>query len=401
MTDRTTSPCTSGTARARLTAAGRGLAAAAGLAVATIAWFECRTLLGFLLSAALNAGLKPVAEAVLTTALDIPVLAALVLAAIRVARAPHGWGYPAERPIISTGLALYLTVAAAVIALGVLRDAAADIRRFVSAATSPALALCLVLALCGVLVFVGVVRWVHRLVMSMLSPAAAHAAAAAASAARLADRGLVDEYGWSAVRDARKALPIDAAVDALRDTLERTRGHYVSLSDVHRARHEAEHAVVAHATGAVLVSADIQQTNGQGGQTHSLPSLEHGPEQQLRAAIATYVAPIRTALAAGDIGGHSDDLQRAIVAAHNLRILVGADAGTVEEIIHRATVETSAILDQHEQAVDTLASELVKNRQLDGRDIVRIITEAAAESPATPTRHGVEPERHALHDVTL
>lgn len=195
------------------------------------------------------------------------------------------------------------------------------------------------------------------------------------------DRDLARTYGYLAVQDVLSALPEDAPTDekiALLEQLDPSQ--FTILSREQRALHEAEHAVVAHALGQVVVSANIAISGVVGG-TVTFRSKKLSPEELLRVRIAISVAPVASALRAGDLDGHSSDLVKATRDAQALSLLLatGTKNTTAEQsvdgIIRSAAALAQDILDVRRDAVEEIKEQLLEHEHLEGREVVRIIQE--------------------------
>lgn len=355
--------------------------------LALTCWFLSLSSLGHNLTQALHVVLTPVPEIVIMTLMDLPVIVAVMLMAIRFSRPRKDWRHPVEREFVSVGVTVFFSVLVTNAAVAILYSYRASLHSFVLGSTSGIVAFFAVVG--GLVLWVGAVRVLTRGVMRLvdLAPPATPVSIAAVSAGRAAgaarraapaDVELVEEYGDHAVADIRDTLPEGASTDEMRDLLERTRGNYTNLTREHRARHEAEHAVVAYFVGAVVISADIHQ-HGQVGGTTERRFTDESPELLLRSTLRICVAPIASAMAAGDLDGHTGDLHKAILAAQSLRLLLGPNAGTSDEHIDEAMTHAVQILEKNRPAVDAITLELIDRDRLLGRDIARIIRETAQQ----------------------
>ncbi|MDP9903170.1 hypothetical protein [Arthrobacter bambusae] len=204
---------------------------------------------------------------------------------------------------------------------------------------------------------------------------------------RSEDRDLARIYGDPAVRDALSALPEAASKDekiALLEQLEPNQ--FKILSREQRALHEAEHAVVAHALGQIVISANIKISGDTGGMI-IFRSRKLTPEDRLRIRIAISVAPVASALRAGDLDGHSNDLFKATRDAQALSLLLATSSRntaaqqSVDSMIRSAAVIAEDILDLQRNAVEEIKEQLLEHEHLEGREVARIITQLTPLSP--------------------
>jgi len=197
------------------------------------------------------------------------------------------------------------------------------------------------------------------------------------------NRELARRYGDPAVRDALSALPKDASKDekiALLEQLEPNQ--FKILSREQRALHEAEHAVVAYALGQIVVSANIKISGDTVGMI-VFRSKKLAPEDRLRIRITISVAPVASALRAGDLDGHSNDLVKATRDAQALSLLLATSSKntaaeqSVDGIIRSAAALAQDILDVRSDAVEKIKAQLLEHEHLEGREVARIIQEQA------------------------
>ncbi|MFK3672478.1 hypothetical protein ACI2IX_20105 [Leifsonia aquatica] len=315
MSDRNTS-LELNTPRSRSATAARVILSAVVCVLILGSWILSLSLLGEQLTWAVQATLKPAAALTIALALDLIIATACLIAVIRLAQPGHAQLRPAERMIVSVGVGMFIAVLFVNVVLGAIRSRAADFAQIIATASGSVLLIGWAGAVLCLIAFVLAARSMHRAVMRLLDPVAGSAAstlpAAATAAAGVAarfNRELSREFGPDAVRDVQLALPENATDEDLRSVLEHTRANYDSLSAAHRARHEAQHAVVAYATGAIVVSADIHQAAGRGGRINRL-LVDQPTETSLRNDIAVFVAPIATAVGSGDFTAPTTSVAR-------------------------------------------------------------------------------------------
>ena len=167
----------------------------------------------------------------------------------------------------------------------------------------------------------------------------------------------------------------DELADQLRPAWQ-TQHTHDDLDDQARARHEAAHAVVAHALGHTVISVDIRTIGGRGGHLDSVPPPPLGGDRghDLWDALTITVAGSTLDLAEHRTHtGSSTDIQRseteaaALISTGHTPDDLNGPPTTIAQAITAARHRATRILITHHHQIDALTAALTQHHQLTGR----------------------------------
>lgn len=157
----------------------------------------------------------------------------------------------------------------------------------------------------------------------------------------------------------------------------------VTPIDERVARHEAAHAVVAHAMGATLLSVRAMPDDESAGRCiWSAESEARASDAAWRELCSVVAGTVEIAEGAHAWPGSRDDSGRAaaaavFIAASGERPLGFEGPMTVDRVLEAAREHAGAVLAANGHALDELTAALVARGVLDGGDAIAILTSAA------------------------